>query len=147
MPFILQEMTVYPFKLAPPMYIFTTLVVALAMASGLHTKYIYISIYTKYFVFLSALLIFFCYHSIGSLGKDETVACVSDIIVEDISIQNTLAGVRIKTWQVRLLYLYHKDMYHIIIEHSCLCIYGLVHFYSIINKISYIKTKLHLSFR
>ncbi|KAF3484474.1 hypothetical protein F2Q69_00055833 [Brassica cretica] len=37
--------------------------------------------------------------SIGSLGKDETVACVSDIIVEDISIQNTLAGVRIKTWQ------------------------------------------------
>ncbi|KAL0889646.1 hypothetical protein Bca101_013629 [Brassica carinata] len=65
------EMTVYPFKLAPPMYIFTTSVVALAMASG----------------------------CIGSLGKDETVACVSDIIVEDISIQNTLAGVRIKTWQ------------------------------------------------
>ncbi|EFH51585.1 hypothetical protein ARALYDRAFT_484425 [Arabidopsis lyrata subsp. lyrata] len=37
--------------------------------------------------------------SIGGLGKDKSVACVSDIIVEDISIQNTLAGVRIKTWQ------------------------------------------------
>ncbi|CAD5324216.1 unnamed protein product [Arabidopsis thaliana] len=35
----------------------------------------------------------------GGLGKDKSVACVSDIIVEDISIQNTLAGVRIKTWQ------------------------------------------------
>ncbi|XP_010556330.1 PREDICTED: polygalacturonase At1g48100 [Tarenaya hassleriana] len=37
--------------------------------------------------------------SLGGLGKDKSVACVSDIIVEDISIQNTLAGVRIKTWQ------------------------------------------------
>ncbi|VVB04152.1 unnamed protein product [Arabis nemorensis] len=37
--------------------------------------------------------------SIGGLGKDKSVACVSDIVVEDIYIQNTLAGVRIKTWQ------------------------------------------------
>lgn len=126
-------MTVYPFKPAPPMYTFTTSVVALAMASGWYTQYIYICIFHNIlFVFLSVLLISFCDHSIGSLGKDETVACVSDIIVEDISIQNTLAGVRIKTWQVRMLYLiYYKDMYHTIIKHSCLCIDGLVHFYSI----------------
>lgn len=126
-------MTVYPFKPAPPMYTFTTSVVALAMASGWYTQYIYICIFHNIlFVFLSVLLISFCDHSIGSLGKDETVACVSDIIVEDVSIQNTLAGVRIKTWQVRMLYLiYYKDMYHTIIKHSCLCIDGLVHFYSI----------------
>ncbi|KAF3431228.1 hypothetical protein FNV43_RR25958 [Rhamnella rubrinervis] len=37
--------------------------------------------------------------SIGGLGKDKTIACVSNIIVEDISIQNSLTGVRIKTWQ------------------------------------------------
>ncbi|TXG56250.1 hypothetical protein EZV62_017563 [Acer yangbiense] len=37
--------------------------------------------------------------SLGGLGKDKSVACVSDIVVEKISIQNTLAGVRIKTWQ------------------------------------------------
>ncbi|PON99007.1 Glycoside hydrolase [Trema orientale] len=37
--------------------------------------------------------------SLGSLGKDNTVACVSNIVVENISIQNTLSGVRIKTWQ------------------------------------------------
>ncbi|OMO80154.1 Glycoside hydrolase, family 28 [Corchorus olitorius] len=37
--------------------------------------------------------------SLGSLGKDKTVACVSDIVVEKISLLNTMAGVRIKTWQ------------------------------------------------
>ncbi|XP_065876380.1 polygalacturonase At1g48100 [Euphorbia lathyris] len=37
--------------------------------------------------------------SIGSLGKDKTAACVSDITVEKISLKNTLAGARIKTWQ------------------------------------------------
>ncbi|WCJ38488.1 Pectin lyase-like superfamily protein [Euphorbia peplus] len=37
--------------------------------------------------------------SIGSLGKDKSAACVSDIIVEKISLTNTLAGARIKTWQ------------------------------------------------
>ncbi|XP_050374166.1 polygalacturonase At1g48100 [Argentina anserina] len=37
--------------------------------------------------------------SLGGLGKDRSVACVSDIIVNDISFQNTLSGVRIKTWQ------------------------------------------------
>ncbi|XP_023551610.1 polygalacturonase At1g48100-like [Cucurbita pepo subsp. pepo] len=37
--------------------------------------------------------------SLGGLGKDRTAACVSNIVVENISIQNTLSGVRIKTWQ------------------------------------------------
>ncbi|KAJ6981219.1 polygalacturonase [Populus alba x Populus x berolinensis] len=37
--------------------------------------------------------------SVGGLGKDKSVACVSDIVVEKISLQNTLSGVRIKTWQ------------------------------------------------
>ncbi|GLT46425.1 hypothetical protein SLA2020_201750 [Shorea laevis] len=37
--------------------------------------------------------------SIGGLGKDKSIGCVSDIIVEEISLQNTFAGVRIKTWQ------------------------------------------------
>ncbi|XP_027362829.1 polygalacturonase At1g48100 [Abrus precatorius] len=37
--------------------------------------------------------------SVGGLGKDKSVACVSDIIVEDISMKNTLYGARIKTWQ------------------------------------------------
>ncbi|MED6168876.1 hypothetical protein PIB30_015706 [Stylosanthes scabra] len=37
--------------------------------------------------------------SLGGLGKDRSVACVSDIIVEHISLKNTLYGARIKTWQ------------------------------------------------
>ncbi|XP_041013113.1 polygalacturonase At1g48100-like isoform X1 [Juglans microcarpa x Juglans regia] len=37
--------------------------------------------------------------SIGSLGKDSTKACVSNITVRDITMQNTMNGVRIKTWQ------------------------------------------------
>ncbi|KAJ7943656.1 Polygalacturonase [Quillaja saponaria] len=37
--------------------------------------------------------------SIGSLGKDNTRACVSNITVRDIIIHNTMNGVRIKTWQ------------------------------------------------
>ncbi|XP_028085446.1 polygalacturonase At1g48100 [Camellia sinensis] len=37
--------------------------------------------------------------SLGGLGKDKSVACVSDIVVENIFMQNTLSGVRIKTWQ------------------------------------------------
>ncbi|KAF7825781.1 polygalacturonase [Senna tora] len=37
--------------------------------------------------------------SIGSLGKDNTKACVSNVTVRDITLQNTLTGVRIKTWQ------------------------------------------------
>ncbi|KAL9226349.1 hypothetical protein vseg_002173 [Gypsophila vaccaria] len=36
--------------------------------------------------------------SLGGLGKDKSIACVSDIVVEDIVMQNTLYGVRIKTW-------------------------------------------------
>jgi hypothetical protein len=50
-------------------------------------------------LFVWCIFALVCDHSIGGLGKDKSVACVSDIIVEDISIQNTLAGVRIKTWQ------------------------------------------------
>lgn len=37
--------------------------------------------------------------SVGGLGKDKSVACVSNIMVNDVSMQNTLYGVRIKTWQ------------------------------------------------
>ncbi|CAN1151157.1 Polygalacturonase At1g48100 [Linum perenne] len=37
--------------------------------------------------------------SVGSLGRGKTTACVSNIHVENVSLQNTLAGVRIKTWQ------------------------------------------------
>ncbi|KAK7252393.1 hypothetical protein RIF29_36304 [Crotalaria pallida] len=37
--------------------------------------------------------------SLGGLGKDKSVACVSNIIVEDITMRNTLYGARIKTWQ------------------------------------------------
>ncbi|KAG9449916.1 hypothetical protein H6P81_009881 [Aristolochia fimbriata] len=37
--------------------------------------------------------------SLGSLGKDNSVACVSNVTVENVSVQNALAGVRIKTWQ------------------------------------------------
>ncbi|XP_075652140.1 polygalacturonase At1g48100 [Castanea sativa] len=37
--------------------------------------------------------------SIGSLGKDNTKACVSNVTVRDIKMQNTMTGVRIKTWQ------------------------------------------------
>ncbi|KAL0336136.1 UNVERIFIED_CONTAM: Polygalacturonase [Sesamum radiatum] len=38
--------------------------------------------------------------SIGGLGRDNTKACVSNITVRDIVMQNTMNGVRIKTWQV-----------------------------------------------
>lgn len=38
--------------------------------------------------------------SIGALGAGKTKACVSNIIVQDVTLHNTLAGVRIKTWQV-----------------------------------------------
>ncbi|KAJ4829087.1 hypothetical protein Tsubulata_029416 [Turnera subulata] len=37
--------------------------------------------------------------SIGSLGKDNTKACVSNVTVRDVMIRNTMTGVRIKTWQ------------------------------------------------
>ncbi|XP_077244148.1 polygalacturonase At1g48100-like [Tasmannia lanceolata] len=37
--------------------------------------------------------------SIGGLGKDNTKACVSNITVRNVNMQNTMNGVRIKTWQ------------------------------------------------
>ncbi|KAK7381406.1 hypothetical protein VNO78_34075 [Psophocarpus tetragonolobus] len=37
--------------------------------------------------------------SIGSLGRENTKACVRNITVQDVTIQNTLTGVRIKTRQ------------------------------------------------
>ncbi|KAL6839018.1 hypothetical protein ACP4OV_031072 [Aristida adscensionis] len=37
--------------------------------------------------------------SIGGLGKDNSLACVSDVVAESITVQNALYGVRIKTWQ------------------------------------------------
>lgn len=39
--------------------------------------------------------------SIGGLGKDGSKACVSNITVRNVAMQNTLTGVRIKTWQVK----------------------------------------------
>lgn len=44
----------------------------------------------------------FSYYSLGGLGKAGSVACVSNIIVNNISFQNTQSGVRIKTWPVRI---------------------------------------------
>ncbi|KAM7464635.1 hypothetical protein LguiA_032756 [Lonicera macranthoides] len=43
--------------------------------------------------------------SIGGLGKEDTKACVSNITVRDIFMQNTMNGVRIKTWQVQIPFL------------------------------------------
>lgn len=40
--------------------------------------------------------------SIGGLGKDGSRACVSNITVRDINMHNTMNGVRIKTWQVKI---------------------------------------------
>ncbi|GAA0175600.1 hypothetical protein LIER_28740 [Lithospermum erythrorhizon] len=37
--------------------------------------------------------------SVGGLGKDKSVACVSDIIIDNIFMENTHYGARIKTWQ------------------------------------------------
>ncbi|XP_027359286.1 polygalacturonase At1g48100 [Abrus precatorius] len=37
--------------------------------------------------------------SIGSLGRENTKACVRNVTVRDVTIKNTLTGVRIKTWQ------------------------------------------------
>ncbi|KAJ8775294.1 hypothetical protein K2173_020298 [Erythroxylum novogranatense] len=37
--------------------------------------------------------------SIGGLGRDNTKACVSNITVRDVTMHNTLTGIRIKTWQ------------------------------------------------
>ncbi|KAH7570301.1 hypothetical protein JRO89_XS05G0083200 [Xanthoceras sorbifolium] len=37
--------------------------------------------------------------SIGSLGRDNSKACVSNITVRDVMMHNTMNGVRIKTWQ------------------------------------------------
>ncbi|KAL8138131.1 hypothetical protein V2J09_004132 [Rumex salicifolius] len=48
--------------------------------------------------------------SIGSLGKDNTKACVSNVTVKDVDMQNTMTGVRIKTWQV-VHYTYHTYKY------------------------------------
>ncbi|ONK79171.1 uncharacterized protein A4U43_C01F3650 [Asparagus officinalis] len=37
--------------------------------------------------------------SLGSLGKGSSLACVSNVSVNTITVQNALSGVRIKTWQ------------------------------------------------
>ncbi|XP_073021950.1 polygalacturonase At1g48100 isoform X1 [Primulina eburnea] len=37
--------------------------------------------------------------SLGGLGKGKSLACVSNILVENITMLNTLYGARIKTWQ------------------------------------------------
>ena len=38
--------------------------------------------------------------SIGSLGRYNTKACVSNVTVRDVNMHGTMTGVRIKTWQV-----------------------------------------------
>jgi polygalacturonase len=49
--------------------------------------------------------------SIGGLGKANTKACVSNVTVRDVTMTNTLTGVRIKTWQVKTpsFFLSHFD--------------------------------------
>ncbi|XP_015696450.2 polygalacturonase At1g48100-like [Oryza brachyantha] len=37
--------------------------------------------------------------SLGGLGKDNSLACVSDVLADHINVENALYGVRIKTWQ------------------------------------------------
>ncbi|KAJ3695646.1 hypothetical protein LUZ60_001023 [Juncus effusus] len=37
--------------------------------------------------------------SIGGLGRGNSLACVSNVLVNNVKIQNSLYGVRIKTWQ------------------------------------------------
>ncbi|XP_031499127.1 polygalacturonase At1g48100-like [Nymphaea colorata] len=37
--------------------------------------------------------------SLGSLGRDNSLACVNNITAKNITIQDALSGVRIKTWQ------------------------------------------------
>lgn len=51
--------------------------------------------------------------SIGSLGKDNTRACVSNITVRDVIMHNTMNGVRIKTWQVKYMQLHIVEGYKI----------------------------------
>ena len=41
--------------------------------------------------------------SIGSLGRYNTKACVSNVTVRDVNMHNTMTGVRIKTWQVYII--------------------------------------------
>lgn len=43
--------------------------------------------------------------SIGGPGKEDTKACVSNITVRDIFMQNIINGVRIKTWQAQIPFL------------------------------------------
>ena len=40
--------------------------------------------------------------SIGGLGRSDTKACVSNVTVQNVAMQGTMNGVRIKTWQVNL---------------------------------------------
>lgn len=51
------------------------------------------------------LFSYFDYHSLGGLGKDKSIACVSDIIVDNVNLQSTMYGARIKTWQVGVNYI------------------------------------------
>ncbi|KAJ3685923.1 hypothetical protein LUZ61_015087 [Rhynchospora tenuis] len=37
--------------------------------------------------------------SIGGLGRGNSLACVSNVLVDSVNVQNALSGVRIKTWQ------------------------------------------------
>jgi hypothetical protein len=39
-------------------------------------------------------------YSIGGLGQGKSQACVTNVTVQDVLLQDTENGVRIKTWQV-----------------------------------------------
>ncbi|XP_068651443.1 probable polygalacturonase At3g15720 isoform X1 [Aristolochia californica] len=54
--------------------------------------------------------------SIGSLGKDNTEAFVSQILVEETSFTNTKNGVRIKTWQGGSGYVTDIEFRHIVMN-------------------------------
>ncbi|GFY91549.1 pectin lyase-like superfamily protein [Actinidia rufa] len=54
--------------------------------------------------------------SLGGLGKDKSVACVANIIVENVVMQNTLSGVRIKTWQGGIGSVKNVSFYNIQVE-------------------------------
>ena len=97
----------YPFKPAPPMYTFTTSVVALAMASGWYTQYIYTCIFHN-IIFVFSLTDFFLwsqhrksgerwdrcmcvwYHSWGYLNTEHSCWCSNQDLAGTCVIFNIL---------------------------------------------------------
>lgn len=50
------------------------------------------------------LLIIFYFFSIGSLGKNKAEDIVSNIYVHDVTLRGTTNGLRIKSWQVYIIW-------------------------------------------